>query len=93
MSEQKYTRLGHDLQQARKAKGLSLRQLARQVGVEHQRIILWEKGANRPRQMYRYLLEARLRTKFDWSEDVDPMTEQEAGAVERTERRIEEMVA
>lgn len=93
MSERKYTRLGAELRAARKERGWSLRQMAGLLGCEHQRIILWEKGANKPRRSYRDLLTVLFARKFDWSEDVVPMTPEESGADMRTERRVVERVA
>ena len=93
MSERKYTRLGRDLREARLRNGWSLRQLARLLGCNHQRIILWEKGANQPNRAYRELLTVLFVRRFDWAADVQPMDERETGADMRTERRQHERAA
>ena len=72
MSEPRYTCLGRELRAARQTRGWSLRQLADLLGVAHQRIILWEKGANQPRADYRKLLETLFYKKFDWTPDRVP---------------------
>ena len=92
MSEPKYTRLGNEIRAARKTRGYSLRGLAGMLGCEHQRIILWEKGANKPNRRYRAMLTVLLGIT-DFSADVIPMDEVEAGADMRTERRLMERVA
>ena len=91
VSEQNYKRLGQDLRAARKARGWSLRQLAGFLGCNHQRIILWEKGANQPNKSYQGLLTVLFAKRFDWRPDPpEPMSPRESGADMRTERRFME---
>ena len=86
---QRFTELGKRIKTARNAKDWSQKDLADVLGCERQRIILWEKGRNRPNTFYRRKLRILLGVT-DFTEDVEPMTDEEAGADMRTERRLEE---
>ena len=87
MSVQRYTELGKRIRQARHRKGWSKAKLAELLGCERQRIILWEKGANRPNPNYRGSLEDFL-GPIDWSPDsAGPMSPEESGADMRVEQR------
>lgn len=92
MSEPKYTRLGQDLKALRG--DLSLRKQAERFGVNHQRIILWEKGANKPTQRYRAMWEQLYPwVAFDWTPDAQEMTPEEAAADQDMERYMDGMAA
>lgn len=87
---QRFTRLGSEIRAARNKKGWSLDKLGEALGCTRQRIILWEQGEHRPRQVYRDLLTDHLETEFDWTADVAPMNERESEADDRAQHRWEE---
>lgn len=86
----RYTSLGKQIRAARHDKGWSQEKLAELLGCQRQRIILWEKGANRPKLKYRALLQELLKNghTFDWSADEQVMSAEEAVADLDAERHF-----
>lgn len=84
----RYTELGKRIRAARHTKGWSQKTLAELLGTSSQRIILWEKGANRPNPRYRKLL-AGLLGVSDWSPDPEPDDEIQKRAGEIYDKRVE----